>query len=102
MEELLKVFLSNPESATLLLHTYVEKYKPVAYAAGRELLGVAKDYADCKDVFEVTAKIKKNQFDAYVNAGFTEDQAIAFILNDNLQLVKNLKEVNGSTKKSDK
>ena len=36
-------------------------------------------------------------FDAYKEAGFTDDQALALILNDNLQLMKNLKEISANS-----
>lgn len=30
-------------------------------------------------------------FDAYVNVGFTEDQALALMINDNIRLMENIK-----------
>jgi hypothetical protein len=78
----------------------VDEYKPIIYQIGREILSMMKDYANNKEIFEVSATLKRNQFDAYVEAGFTEDQALAFILNDNLKLLKQLEKssANVSTK----
>ena len=46
---------------------------------------------------------KKNMFDAYVNVGFTEDQALALMINDNIQLMKNIqKSVNNTSAKKSK
>lgn len=42
-------------------------------------------------------------FDAYVNVGFTEDQALALMINDNIQLMKNIqKSVNNAVTKKNK
>ena len=42
-------------------------------------------------------------FDAYVNVGFTEDQALALMINDNIQLMKNIqKSVNNASVKNGK
>lgn len=42
-------------------------------------------------------------FDAYVNVGFTEDQALALMINDNIQLMKNIqKSVNNAATKKNK
>ena len=42
-------------------------------------------------------------FDAYVSVGFTEDQALALMINDNIQLMKNIqKSVNNTSVKKSK
>ena len=56
-----------------------------------------KANANNTEICEIAATKKKNQFDAYVKAGFTEDQAIAFILSDNLQLVKNMEKLSSNS-----
>ena len=41
-------------------------------------------------------------FDAYIGVGFSEDQALALMINDNIQLIKNMKQMSDtsiSTKK---
>lgn len=101
-ELLLKMITENPDSMVEVTKEYIEKYKPAVYAICKEALEIMKDYAENKEICEVVAIRKKNQFDAYVSVGFTEEQAIAFILNDNLQLVKSMKEINNSTKNSTK
>jgi len=35
------------------------------------------------------AKVKKNQFDAYVEVGFTPEQAMTFLLNDMTNMKNN-------------
>ena len=39
-------------------------------------------------------------YDAYVAVGFTEDQALALMINDNLQLMKNVKNISNSSSKT--
>lgn len=75
----------------------LKKYKPAVYEVGKEIVNAARDYANNTEICEIAATRKKNQFDAYVKAGFTEDQAIAFILNDNLQLVKNMEKLSSNS-----
>lgn len=48
----------------------------------------------------LNAKVKKNMYDAYVEAGFTEDQAMALLLNDNIRLMENIKKASGNASKS--
>ena len=63
---------------------------------------IAKDYSENTEYPAICAKIKKNTYDAYVNVGFTEDQALALMINDNIQLMKNIQKSvnNASVKKS--
>ena len=86
-----ELILENPEIASTMISNFTEKYKPIFYSICNELHNIMKDYANNIEYFETCAKIKKQQFNAYVNAGFTEDQAIAFIINDNLKLMENMK-----------
>lgn len=64
---------------------------------------IAKDYSENTEYPAIQAKIKKNMFDAYVNVGFTENQALALMINDNIQLMKNIqKSVNNASVKNGK
>lgn len=90
-ENLIEFMFKNPEIIPSLIPELVNKYKPIIYTVCNEFHNMMKDYANNTEYFETCAKIKKQQFDAYVNAGFNEDQAIAFIINDNLKLMENMK-----------
>lgn len=96
-ELLLRLLKESPESFVGLAHGYIEKYKPAVYEVCKEIVDVARDYANNTEICEIAATRKKNQFDAYVKAGFTEEQATAFILNDNLQLVKNMEKLSSNS-----
>ncbi len=41
-------------------------------------------------------------YDAYVNVGFTEDQALALMINDNIKLMDNIKKVTTKSNTSKK
>ena len=90
-EKLLELMFESPETIPVLIPSLVEQYKPTIYSVCNEFHKIMKDYANNTEYFETCAKIKKQQFDAYVNAGFSEDQAIAFIINDNLKLMESIK-----------
>ena len=64
---------------------------------------IMKDYSENTEYPAICANIKKNTYDAYVNAGFTEDQALALMINDNIRLMENIKKSsNRASAKKDK
>ena len=91
LDKLIEMMFENPETVPVLIPSLVEQYNPTIYAICNEVHNMMKDYANNTEYFETNAKIKKQQFDAYVKAGFSEDQAIAFMINDNLKLMENIK-----------
>ena len=102
MEKLIEVFMENPEAGFALLKGMIEKYKPMAYEAAGVVMDIYKDFANNKEYPATVAKVKKNMYDAYLAAGFNEDQALALMINDNIQLMNNIKKQSSkvtSTKK---
>ena len=75
-------------------------YKPMVYDLAQEVVEVYKDYSNNTEYPTIVAKTKKNMYDAYVSVGFTEDQALALMINDNIQLMKNIKQISNSVNKS--
>ena len=69
----------------------------------KEIVNVYKDYSNNTEYPTIIAKTKKNMFDSYIGVGFSEDQALALMINDNIQLIKNMKQMSDtsiSTKKT--
>ena len=90
MEKLIEAFMESPEVGFVLLKTMIEKYKPMAYEVANIIEDVYRDYSNNTEHPALVAKVKKNMYDAYVNAGFTEDQALALMINDNIQLMERI------------
>lgn len=102
MEKILELLASNPELIVPMVKTYIEKYKPMVYELAHEVVEIYKDYANNTEYPSVIAKTKKNLYDAYVEVGFTGDQALALMINDNIQLLKNLKQISSNNSKTTK
>lgn len=99
MEEILSLLMKNPELIMPTVKEYINKYKPIIYDLAQEVVEVCRDYSNNTDYPAIIAKSKKNLYDAYVNVGFTEDQALALMINDNIQLMKNIKQISSSSSK---
>lgn len=99
-EEILELLLKNPDLAVGVIHEVINKYKPIAYKLLQEIVEIYKDYSNNTEFPAVCAKVKKNIYDAYVEVGFTEDQALALMINDNIQLMKNIKKSSSTGKKN--
>jgi hypothetical protein len=102
MDKIIELLMSNPELATVLIKEYISKYKPVVYEIAQEAVEIYKDYSNNTEYPTVVAKSRKNMYDAYVNVGFTEDQALALMINDNIKLMENIKKSSTSKSSSNK
>lgn len=91
METILRLLMENPENLGEVVKSYITKYKEPVYDVLKELMVIMKDYSENTEYPAICAKIKKNTYDAYVNVGFTEDQALALMINDNIRLIENIK-----------
>lgn len=94
LETLLSLLEESPESLPYLLNSTVEKYKPIIYSLCGALFTMWKDLANNKDYFSTEAVFNKNQYDAYIEAGFNEDQAMMLLLRDKINIqdaIKNTK-----------
>lgn len=90
-EELIKTFIENPEVGIAVVKTLANKYKPSVYQLGEMIMDIYKDFANNTEYPATVAKVKKNMYDAYLDAGFNEDQALALMINDNIRLMDNIK-----------
>lgn len=99
MDKILELLGSNPELIVPVVKEYINKYKTVVYDLAQEVVEIYKDYSNNTEFPAIVAKKKKNIYDAYISVGFTEDQALALMINDNIQLMKNIKQISSTTNK---
>lgn len=100
MDKILELLMSDTEMLLPVIKEYINKYKPVAYGLVQEVVEVYKDYSNNTEYPAIVAKTKKNMYDAYISVGFTEDPALALMINDNIQLMKNVKQIASSSNKN--
>ena len=100
MEQILRLLMENPETLTSVIKEYINKYKPVVYGLAQEVEEIYKDYSNNTEYPAVVEKTRKNMYDAYISVGFTEEQALALMINDNIQLMKNVKQISSSSNKN--
>ena len=91
----------NSDSLTSLLplvSEIIESYKPFVYGLLQEVVKIYADYANNTEVPALNAKVSKNKYDAYVVAGFTEDQAFSLLMKDANQSAKSSAELSSLVK----
>lgn len=94
MDNPMEVIKTNPEVIPVIVKAMMEKYKPIVYECCNELFQVYKDYVNNKEVALVSAQARKNMFDAYVEVGFTEEQAWALMTKDVDTMKKVIEQMN--------
>jgi len=96
--KLIEMVMSNPKLAKPMVSELVDQYKPLLYGICEELFDIYKDYANNTEYFATTAIAKKNQFDAYVNVGFSDEQSMSLVLNDAKKLEDRLNKLSSGAK----
>ena len=93
MDKILELLGSNPELIVPVVKECINKYKPIAYGLLHEVVDVYKDYSNNEEWFALEAKVKRNYYNALVNAGFTEDQALTLMIHDDIKFMNNLDQI---------
>jgi hypothetical protein len=102
VKQIVEFLSEDPEVLASVIKELIAKYKPTVYSLAQEVVEVYKDYSNNTEYPATVAKVKKNIYDAYVNVGFTEDQAMALMINDNIQLMKYAQKVTDSASNANK
>lgn len=74
--------LKDPKELNDFLTLIIETAKPILYHAGAEYVGIYKDYVNNEEWRNLRAKEKYLIFKSYMDAGFTEDQAMSLLLTE--------------------
>ena len=84
MMKLLKLMeaIDSPESAAEFVSEILETYKPVVYNIIDQFFTVYKDLTGNDEFFAERAKYKRQLLDAYMAAGFTREEALLFLLDN--------------------
>ena len=100
MNDLFESLLGNPEQAKQLIEGMAGKYKPLLYSVCNELFGIYKDFSNNLEYPATVAKIRRNQFNAYTEVGFTEEQAMTLMINDIKMIADQIKNSSNSINKN--
>ena len=95
-EQLFTEYTKDPTGSIQTVVGVVELAKPLVYAVLMSLFDSYKDLTENKDYFDTVAQFYRNRFDALLNVGFTEDQALAIILKRDRDIEKAISSSNVS------
>lgn len=95
MEELLKTLLNSPEGIAEI----VAMYKPVIYAACKEVFGFYEDLVNNDDFYRVQATDSRKMLDALLNEGFSREEAMNIMLANKIGMQSTMNKVASSNKK---
>ena len=98
-EMILKLLKENPEMVMPVIKEMINKYKPLVYELGNELLNVYKDYANNDEYFKTAAQVNYKMYKELVDAGFTDEQAFTLILDRNTRMEKHMASISVNTKR---
>ena len=91
MEEPIKSLLENPTAVTEILKGLITKYKDPAKELLNQGLDIYEEMINEDRHYDLSAKDKWKSYNALINVGFTEDQAMMLLLNNNSEYVKTVK-----------
>ena len=79
LKNLLVTAINNPEVVPKLLQVLLDKYRPIIKEVSNEFLNVYEDYVHDYRRYQLSARDKWNEYQAYLGAGFNEDQAMKLL-----------------------
>lgn len=64
---------------------YIREYKPFVIEVAKEAFDLYKKWVDNEELHQYSAKELMNNYQAYIAAGFTEEQAFILLLNKRVE-----------------
>ena len=93
-----EAILKNPE----IISALIGEVKPVLRAVGQEIKGLVQEFATEKEFQVACAQITHNKYEAYLEVGFSKEEALALIMRDHAALEKALSNATSGKKTSTK
>ena len=90
---LLPMLLGDFDMAEETIQNLVSQYKPIIYAALNEGFQAYKDLANNDEYFTQRAQMKRKMYEAYISAGFTEEQAMIFLVDSDAARANTIKQL---------
>lgn len=91
LDNLLVQAMVDPSKCTESIHELVHMYKPMLYGICADFFGIMKDLNRNDEWFAENAMYDKKLYDAYVNAGFTDEQSYGLLVRDKIVRAENIK-----------
>ena len=91
LNNLLVQAMVDPSKCTESIHELVEMYKPMLYGICADIFGIMKDLNRNDEWFAENAMHDKKLYDAYINAGFTDEQSYGLLIRDKIVRAENMK-----------
>jgi len=90
---LLPMLMGDTEMAEETIENLVSQYKPIIYAVVREGFQGYKDLVANDEYFTQRAQMRRKMYSAYIEAGFTEEQAMLFLLDSDATRANTIKQL---------
>ena len=90
---LLPMLMGDTEMAEETIENLVAQYKPIIYAVVREGFQGYKDLVTNDEYFTQRAQMRRKMYTAYIDAGFTEEQALLFLVDSDAARANTIKQL---------
>lgn len=90
---LLPMMLGDTEMAAETIENLVTQYKPIIYAVLREGFEGYKDLVNNDEYFTQRAQMRRKMYTAYIDAGFTKEQAMLFLVDSDAARANGIKQL---------
>ena len=94
MDENLKGLAESPDAIVELAQVLIDEYKEPIKAIAGQILDLYAEFVDDDRHYQLSAKNKWKSYKALIEVGFSKDQALMIMLNNNAEIVKNLRKAN--------
>lgn len=95
--KLLPMLMGDMEMAEEAIDNLVAQYKPIIYSILREGFQAYSDLVSNDEYFAQRAQMKRKMYTAYIDAGFSDEQSLLFILDSDAARTDAIKQMMSMT-----